>query len=78
MSPFNRDYELGKQYQLRQHQQAQKHELIQLAKSNHPKRTFRMARVYKPTLFRLGKQLEALGTTLQIRYGDLKPSSYKR
>lgn len=78
MSPFNRDYELGKYYQNDKHQQARNHDLAKLAKVNRPKRSVGIARVYKPTLFRLGKQLEAIGTTLQIRYGDLKPSHYKR
>ncbi|GEM_PF-2812256 len=78
MTPFNRDYELGKHYQHQQQDQAQRHQLASVARANQPKRHMRIARIYKPTLFKLGKRLESIGTTLQVRYGDLKPSPSNR
>jgi len=77
MSPFNRDYELAKNYQHRRLQQASQHRLAEASRTTQLK-GLRLARVYKPTLFKLGKRLEAIGTTLQVRYGDLKPHPSNR
>lgn len=78
MIPFNRDYELSKQYQQDNHQQADNHRLAKSARTHNPKRGLQLARVYKPTLFKLGEHLESIGTTLQVRYGDLKPRPSNR
>jgi len=78
MSPFDRDYELGKEYRNRKQHQAFKHRQIVDAQASNPTRRLRLAHVYKPTLFKLGKRLESIGTTLQVRYGDLKPSPSNR
>ena len=72
-------YELDK---LRQHDQlcqAKRDQLVHIA-TKHPQRRqlTRLAKIYQPTLYRLGQRLESIGMTLQVRYGDLKPKPLKR
>lgn len=67
----SQQYELNQEHRRDQMRRAEYHRLVQSATSR--KRGISLARIYKPTLYRLGLQLESLGTSLKVRYGDLKP-----
>lgn len=71
MTP-TRQYQLNKYYQNEAEAYAKNHHLAQSIQNTQPERGLGF---YKPTLFRIGQQLESLGNSLQLRYGDhLKPS----
>lgn len=73
MSPIDRDYTLGQQYQkLRQHQACEQRMATLVVRSGSRKNRRYLTRILKAALYRLGQQLESIGNTLQIRYGDLK------
>lgn len=75
MSPLKQQYQIDKLRQQDLQQEAAQYRLGQIAKKKTSTRRIpRLATIYKPTLYRLGQQLESLGNTLQIRYGEMQPS----
>lgn len=77
MSNFNQQYQLDAYHRANLQQQVANVRRITSVQHAQPnrKRTLRLAVMYGPILLRLGKRLEAVGTGLQKRYGELKPVS---
>lgn len=74
MSPIKWQYRLDELRRQEDIRYAEQHELGRLAKQRIMHRSRRnLGNIFKPALFRLGQQLEAVGNNLQVRYGDLKP-----
>lgn len=69
----SQQYDIQQEYRRDQMRRADHHRLVQSIASPSRKRGMSLARIYKPTLYRLGLQLESLGYSLKVRYGDLKP-----